>query len=372
VLTSVHSFATDPKRGIFILAFLTVVIGGSLLLFAWRAPKIGLGGKFDMISRESMLLSNNVLLSVAAASVFIGTLYPLFMDALGMGKLSVGPPYFEAVFVPLMALAVFMMGLGALARWKQTSVPELAKRMRWGFAAAALLAVLLPFVFNHWTPMIAFGLLLSFWVIASLVVSLQQRWAGQGTFIQRVRSQSLSYYGMQLAHLGVAVFIIGVTVVKGYATERDVRMNVGDTVDAGGYMFRFDGVRDVRGPNYMAAEGHFTVTKDGKPVTELSPQKRRYNASGMPMTEAAIDTGLFRDLYVSMGEPIPETQNAWSVRVYYKPFVDWIWAGCLLMALGGVLAISDRRYRIYSKKTSRINDGTLSAGGAIAAAGKSS
>ena len=394
VLTSVHSFATDPKRGIFILAFLTVVIGGSLLLFAWRAPKIGLGGKFDMVSRESMLLSNNVLLSVAAASVFIGTLYPLFMDALGMGKLSVGPPYFEAVFVPLMALAVFMMGLGALARWKQTSVPELAKRMRWGFAAAAVLALLLPLVFNHWTPMIAFGLLLSFWVIASLVVSLQQRWAGPtstkplvlsavegsgqastssgGTFIQRVRNQSLSYYGMQLAHLGVAVFIIGVTVVKGYATERDVRMNIGDTVDAGGYMFRFDGVRDVRGPNYMAAEGHFTVTKDGKPVTELSPQKRRYNASGMPLTEAAIDTGLFRDLYVSMGEPIPETQSAWSVRVYYKPFVDWIWAGCLLMALGGVLAISDRRYRIYSKKTSRISDETLSAGGAIAAAGKSS
>jgi cytochrome c-type biogenesis protein CcmF len=372
VLTSVHSFATDPKRGVFILAFLAIVIGSSLLLFAWRAPKIGLGGKFDMVSRESMLLSNNVLLSVAAASVFIGTLYPLFMDALGMGKLSVGPPYFEAVFVPLMALAVLMMGLGALARWKQTSVPELAKRVRWGFAAAVILALLLPFVFKHWTPMIAFGLMLSFWIIASLVVSLQQRWAGQGAFMQRVRNQSLSYYGMQLAHLGVAVFIIGVTVVKGYATERDVRMEVGDTVDAGGYVFRFDGVRDINGPNYVAAEGHFTVTKDGKPVTELSPQKRRYNASGMPMTEAAIDTGLFRDLYVSMGEPIPGTQSAWSVRVYYKPFVDWIWTGCLLMALGGVLAISDRRYRVYSKKASRINEGSLPAGGVMAAEGKAS
>jgi cytochrome c-type biogenesis protein CcmF len=372
VLTSVHSFATDPKRGVFILAFLAIVIGSSLLLFAWRAPKIGLGGKFDMISRESMLLSNNVLLSVAAASVFIGTLYPLFMDALGMGKLSVGPPYFEAVFVPLMALAVLMMGLGALARWKQTSVPELAKRMRWGFAAAAILAVLLPFVFKHWTPMIAFGLLLSFWVIASLVVSLQQRWGGQGTFMQRVRNQSLSYYGMQLAHLGVAVFIIGVTVVKGYATERDVRMNVGDTVDAGGYMFRFDGVREIPGPNYMATEAHFTVTKDGKRVTELLPQKRHYNASGMPMTEAAIDTGLFRDLYVSMGEPIAEAEGAWAVRVYYKPFVVWIWGGCLLMALGGVLAISDRRYRVYSKKANRISDGSLPAGGVMAAGGKAS
>jgi cytochrome c-type biogenesis protein CcmF len=378
VLTSVHSFATDPKRGIFILAFLTVVIGGSLLLFAWRAPKIGLGGKFDMVSRESMLLSNNVLLSVAAAAVFIGTLYPLFMDALGMGKLSVGPPYFEAVFVPLMALAVFMMGLGALARWKQTSVPELAKRVRWGFAGAAILAVLLPFVFNHWTPMIAFGLLMSFWVIASLIVSLQQRWGGSGSFMQRVRSQSLSYYGMQFAHLGVAIFIIGVTVVKGYATERDVRMNVGDTVDAGGYVFRFDGVSDTKGPNYVAIAAHFTVTKDGKRVTELMPQKRRYNASGAPMTEAAIDTGLFRDLYVSMGEAIPESEGAWSIRVYYKPFVDWIWAGCLMMALGGVLAISDRRYRIHSKKASRITNETPvstetpAAGGVIASVGKSS
>jgi cytochrome c-type biogenesis protein CcmF len=372
VLTSVHSFATDPKRGVFILAFLAIVIGSSLLLFAWRAPKIGLGGKFDMISRESMLLSNNVLLSVAAASVFIGTLYPLFMDALGMGKLSVGPPYFEAVFVPLMALAVLMMGLGALARWKQTSVPELAKRLRWGFAAAVILAVLLPFIFKHWTPMIALGLLLSFWVIASLVVSLQQRWSGQGSFLQRVRNQSLSYYGMQLAHLGVAVFIIGVTVVKGYATERDVRMNVGDTVDAGGYMFRFDGVRDIKGPNYVATEAHFTVTKDGKSVTELSPQKRRYNASGMPMTEAAIDTGIFRDLYVSMGEPIAESEGAWAVRVYYKPFVVWIWGGCLLMALGGALAISDRRYRVYSKKSNPISEGGLTSGGVVAAAGKAS
>jgi cytochrome c-type biogenesis protein CcmF len=372
VLTSVHSFATDPKRGVFILAFLAIVIGSSLLLFAWRAPKIGLGGKFDIISRESMLLSNNVLLSVAAASVFIGTLYPLFMDALGMGKLSVGPPYFDAVFVPLMALAVLMMGLGALARWKQSSVPELAKRVRWGFAAAAILALTVPLIFRHWTPMIALGLLLSFWIIASLVISLQQRWGGQGPFIQRVRNQSLSYYGMQLAHLGVAVFIIGVTVVKGYETERDVRMNVGDTVDSGGYIFRFDGVRSVDGPNYKATEAQFTVTKDGKLINELRPQKRIYNASGMPMTEAAIDKNLFRDLYVSMGEPIEGSQGAWAVRVYYKPFVVWIWLGCLLMAMGGALAISDRRYRVHSRKAKLASDGNLPAAGAMAAGGKAS
>lgn len=372
VLTSVHSFAVDPKRGVFILAFLVVVIGSSLLLFAWRAPKIGLGGKFDIISRESMLLSNNVLLSVAAAAVFIGTLYPLFMDALGLGKLSVGPPYFDAVFVPLMALTILMMGLGALARWKQSSMSELIKRVRWGFVAALILAIMLPFIFKHWTPMIALGLLMSFWIVASLVVSLEQRWRGDGPFIQRVRNQSLSYYGMHLAHLGVAVFIIGVTVVNGYQTERDVRMNVGDTVDSGGYVFRFDGVRSITGPNYSAKEAHLTVTKNGQLVTALLPQKRTYNVSGMPMTKAAIDTDIFRDLYVSMGEPIPDSQGAWSMRVYYKPFVVWIWGGCLLMAFGGVMAISDRRYRIHSKKAALIAEGKQPVSGGIAAQGSPS
>ena len=363
VLTSVHSFATDPKRGVFILAFLAIVIGSSLLLFAWRAPKIGLGGKFDMVSRESMLLSNNVLLSVSAAAVFIGTLYPLFMDALGMGKLSVGPPYFDAVFVPLMALAIFMMGLGALARWKQSSVPELVKRLRWAFVAALILAVLVPLIFHHWTPMISLGLLMAFWIITSLAVSLMQRWGGPGgSFLQRVRSQSFSYYGMQLAHLGVAIFIIGVTVVKGYESERDVRMSIGDTVDSGGYTFRFDGVRSVTGPNYSATEARFTVTRDGKPVDVLYPQKRVYNASRMPMTKAAIDKNLFRDLYVSMGEPIDNSGGAWAVRVYYKPFVVWIWMGCLFMALGGAMAVSDRRYRVHRKKAALAGQANISGG----------
>jgi cytochrome c-type biogenesis protein CcmF len=347
VLTSVHSFAADPKRGIFILSFLVLVVGASLLLFAWRAPKIGLGGKFDMVSRESLLLFNNVLLSVASASVFIGTLYPLFMDALGYGKLSVGPPYFEAVFVPLMIPMVLMMGLGPLARWKKMAVPDLAKRVQWAFGAAAVIAVLLPFVGGKWTPMIALGLLLGLWVIASLVVSIVPRWTGEGSFMQRVRKQSLSYYGMQLAHLGVAVFIIGVTLVKGYETERDVRMNVGDVVHAGGYDFRFDGVTEETGPNYVAGKGHVVVSKNGNRVTELFPEKRQYNVSGMPLTEAAIETGFFRDLYVSLGEEIPESAGAWAVRVYIKPFIDWIWFGCLLMALGGMLAVSDRRYRIH-------------------------
>ncbi|MCK9200262.1 MAG: heme lyase CcmF/NrfE family subunit [Gallionella sp.] len=351
VLTSVHSFAADPKRGIFILTFLVIVIGVSLLLFAWRAPKIGLGGKFDPLSRESLLLSNNVLLSVAAASVFIGTLYPLFMDALGQGKLSVGPPYFEAVFVPLMIPMVLMMGLGPLARWKKVDAPELAKRVSWAFGAALLIALLLPLTMGKWSVMVSLGLLLAFWIIASVTLSLRERLAGRDDFMQRLRGQSLSYYGMQLAHLGVAVFIIGVTLVKGYETERDVRMDVGDVLNTGGYEFRFNGVTEEQGPNYVAGKGHVTISKDGKVVTELYPEKRQYNVSGMPMTEAAIDAGLLGDLYVSLGEPIPDSDGAWAVRVYIKPFVDWIWAGCLLMSLGGVLAISDRRYRIHNKRS---------------------
>ncbi len=357
VLTSVHSFAADPKRGVFILSFLVLVIGASLLLFAWRAPKVGLGGKFDMLSRESLLLSNNVMLSVASASVFIGTLYPLFMDALGYGKLSVGPPYFEAVFVPLMLPMVFMMGLGPLARWKKMALPDLAQRVKWAFGSALVLALLLPLLMgkflslesNKWSPMIVLGLLMAFWIIATLVVGLRQRLSGDGTVMARVRKQSMSYYGMQLAHFGVALFIIGVTLVKGYETERDVRMNVGDTVAAGGYEFKFNGVTETDGPNYVAGVGHVMVSKEGKTLGELTPEKRQYNVSGMPLTEAAIQTGFFRDLYVSLGEPIPESDGAWAVRVYIKPFIDWIWVGCFFMGLGGIFAVSDRRYRIHKK-----------------------
>ncbi len=374
VLTSVHSFAADPKRGIFILSFLVIVIGASLLLFAWRAPKIGLGGKFDLLSRESLLLSNNVLLSVAAASVFIGTLYPLFMDALGFGKLSVGPPYFEAVFVPLMVPMVLMMGLGPLARWKKFSAPELARRVRWVFASALLIALLLPLTMGEWTAMISLGLLLAFWIVASVLLSLRERLAGHGNFMQRARGQSLSYYGMQLAHLGVAMFIIGVTLVSGYETERDVRMDVGDVLREGGYEFRFNGVTETEGPNYVAAKGRVSVSKDGKLVTEMFPEKRQYNVSGMPMTEAAIDTGFLGDLYVSLGEPIPDSDGAWAVRVYIKPFVDWIWAGCFLMGLGGVLAISDRRYRLRRKAGAgnRAAQAQGSASGILATEGKQS
>jgi cytochrome c-type biogenesis protein CcmF len=351
VLTSVHAFATDPKRGIFILAFLVFVIGGSLLLYAWRAGHVGLGGKFEVVSRESFLLSNNVLLTVAAGSVLLGTLYPLIVDALGMGKLSVGPPYFNAVFVPLMAPAVFLMGVGPIARWKKASLPELAVRLRWAFVVSVLTAVALPFVFGQWKPLVSLGLLLAVWITTTVSLNLYERvrsTSGKLTVLQKLRTQSRSYYGMQLAHLGVAVFIVGVTIVTGYQSEQDVRMGIGDTVTAGGYQFQFNGVTEVTGPNYRAARADISVSKNGSPVRQMYPEKRSYTATGNVMTETAIDTGLTRDLYVSLGEPV--SAGAWSVRVYYKPFVDWIWGGAILMAMGGGLALSDRRYALAARK----------------------
>lgn len=350
VLTSVHAFATDPTRGIFILAFLVTITGGSLLLFAWRAPKIGLGGKFELVSRESMLLANNLLMMVAAGSVLLGTLYPLFMDALELGKLSVGPPYFEAVFVPLMTPAVFLIGLGPLARWKQASLPELAVRLRWAFGVSVVTALVIPFVMGEWKLMVSFSLLMAFWVITSVIVSVIHRLRStgkQGVFA-KLGAQSRSYYGMHAAHLGIAFFIIGVALVGGYETEKDVRMEIGDTVEVGDYTFRFNGVKKAPGPNYMSDIGNVDVLRDGKKINVLEPEKRTYNASGMPMTEAAIDTGILRDLYVALGEPLEN--GAWIVRVYHKPFVDWIWFGCMLMAFGGFLAITDRRYRLSSRK----------------------
>jgi cytochrome c-type biogenesis protein CcmF len=352
VLTSVHAFATDPKRGIFILCFLGAVIGGSLLLYAWRARQVGLGSKFDVVSRESFLLTNNVLLTVAAASVLLGTLYPLFIDALGLAKLSVGPPYFNSVFVPLMVPAAFLMGVGPFARWKKASLPELAVRLRWAFAASAITALILPFVMGQWKVLVSLGLLLALWIVITAALNIWERvktTSGQLSAFQKLRQQSRSYYGMLLAHVGVAVFIVGITFVTQYATEKDVRMDVGDTVSVGGYDFKFNGTSNVIGPNYQAARADIEVSRNGAVVRSMYPEKRNYNASGNDMTETAIDTGLFRDLYLSLGERVG-TSGAWSVRVHYKPFVDWIWGGAVLMAIGGGLAVSDRRYSLAARK----------------------
>jgi len=351
VLTSVHAFATDPARGVFILVLLVVVIGGSLLLYVWRAPRIGLGGGFEPLSRESMLLANNVMFAAAAGSVLLGTLYPLALDASGLGKISVGPPYFETVFVPLMAPALFLMGIGPLARWKKANLPDIAARLRWAFAASLVAALTIPFTMGHWSLMVAFGILLAAWVAASGVVQLYEKIgnaANGASAWARLRSTPRATYGMLLAHFGVAVFVTGVTLVKGYDSERDVRMEAGDIVELGGYTFRLDGVRDVGGPNYVAARAQIQVSREGRAITTLYPEKRIYTVQNMPMTEAAIDPGFTRDLYVSLGDSVSAT--AWIVRVQHKPFIDWIWGGCLLMALGGALAASDRRYRLAAKR----------------------
>jgi cytochrome c-type biogenesis protein CcmF len=351
VLTSVHAFATDPARGIFILALLVLVIGGSLLLYVWRAPRIGLGGDFDIVSRESLLLVNNVMFAAAAGSVLLGTLYPLALDASGLGKISVGPPYFETVFVPLMAPALFLMGVAPFARWKKASLPDLAARLRWAFGASLVAALVLPFALGRWSPLVALGLLLAAWIAASSVLQLYEKTrnaASGASALARLRNTPRAHYGMLLAHFGVAVFVVGVTLVKGYESEKDVRMEPGDTTEIGGYTFRFDGARDVQGPNYVAARATIKVTKNGQPVVTLYPEKRIYTVQNMPMTEAAIDPGFTRDLYVSLGDSV--SGSAWVVRVQHKPFIDWIWGGCLLMALGGALAASDRRYRFALKR----------------------
>jgi cytochrome c-type biogenesis protein CcmF len=342
VLTSVHAFATDPKRGVFLLCFLAIVIGGSLLLYAWRAQKTEPGGRFEVISRESLLLSNNVLLAVAAGSVLLGTLYPLFVDVLGKGKLSVGPPYFNAVFVAVMTPAMFLLGVGPIARWRQASLPDLAVRLRWAFAASAGASVLIPLAAGPWKPLVSLGLLLALWIVMTTGVSLWETMRAAGDWRRMMSAFRRSYYGMQLAHVGVAVSIIGITVVTSYQAEKDLRMNVGDAVNIAGYDFRFNGVHEANGPNYLAARANIEVSRKGQVLRTLHPEKRVYSVSGNATTETAIDAGLFRDLYVSLGEPLDV--GSWRVRIQYKPFVDWIWSGAILMAIGGALSVSDRRY----------------------------
>ena len=346
VLSSVHAFATDPTRGLFILAFLVVVIGSSLALYAWRAPSVGLGARFALLSRETLLLLNNVLLVAATGAVLLGTLYPLVLDALGLGKISVGPPYFDTVFVPLMAPLVFLMGVGPIARWKQADLPDIWTRLRWalGVAVAAAAAIAVEWATGEIGLMATLGLALAFWIIASVATDLLERIRG-GNPWERAKLIPRAMVGMMVAHLGVAVFIIGVTMVKGHEVERDVKMDIGDTTEVRGYTFAFKGVREVNGPNYVAAEGLIEVTRNGKKYLDMRPQKRVYRVQQNPMTEADIDTGLTRDLYVSLGEPVQGSPGAWIVRIYVKPFVDWIWGGCLLMAFGGLLAATDRRYR---------------------------
>jgi cytochrome c-type biogenesis protein CcmF len=342
VLTSVHAFATDPKRGVFILMFLAVVVGGSLALFAMRASKVRSGGTFALVSRETFLLLNNVLLATATAAVLLGTLYPLIVDALNLGKLSVGPPYFNTVFVPIMVPVLFFMVVGSYSRWKNDSVAGLIKKLRPVAIISVLLGCTAPLLAGEWSALVALGLTLVFWIVLGSVVQIYRQLKDTVNW----KSTPISFWGMHVAHIGIAVFVVGVTMVKGYETEKDVRMGVGDIVAVGGYTFRLTGIHTEPGPNYKADVGDVELIRNGQVLKTMHPEKRTYFSSTMPMTEAAIDSTIVRDVYVSLGERLEDSASpAWAMRVYYKPFVSWIWVGCLLMALGGGMAALDRRYR---------------------------
>ena len=343
VLSSVHTFSNDPKRGVFLLVFLTIAIGGSLGLFAWRAPRASAGGHFELVSRETALLANNLLLMVATGTVLLGTLYPLVLDALDLGKISVGTPYFETVFVPLIVPLAILTGLGPLLRWKKASLADLARRLRWVFVASVVAATAAALLSGGWSPWVAFGLAMSAWIVATTAVNLFDRVGFDAHVATRLAAQPRRYYGMLAAHCGLAVFIAGVALVKGHEVERDVAMRIGDTTELGGYRFRFAGASPVVGANYTGSRGAVVVVRDGSVVDTLYPEKRTFNVQRTITTEAAIRSRPSGDLYVSLGEPLAD--GAWSVRIYAKPFVGWIWGGCLLMAIGGFLAVADRGQR---------------------------
>ncbi len=348
VLTSVHAFTTSPARGMFVLGFLGVVIGGSLALYAWRGSQIRSTGKFQLVSRETLLLINNVLLMTATAAVLIGTLYPLFIDALGLGKISVGPPYFNRVFIPIMIPVLFLLGIGPVTRWKKDEMASLVRQLRWVFLFSLVIAALLVLlVASKLSAGVFFSIAVSIWIIGGTLLSLWKRIRLKDNLIAGIRKTPLAFYGATLAHIGMGVIVIGITFASTASIEKDVRMEPGQSVDVGEYTFKFEGVKKVKGVNYQAIEGTIVASRAGKKIATLRPQKRYYPMQEKPMTEAAIDEGLFRDLFVAMGDPLDS--EAWSIRIQYKSFLAWIWMGAIFMALGGFLAIGDRRYRRISR-----------------------
>jgi len=351
VLTSVHAFANDPERGIFILIFLAVVVGGSLAIYAWRAPQIRSAVKLNILSREGGLLINNILLVITAFSVLLGTLYPLALDAFGAGKISVGPPYFDALFIPLTIPIALLLGVAALSRWKQDSIERIGKKILIPFVVSVVLGAAIPYALLDdvkWGAVVA--VMLAVWITSLSLVGIIDRVSGKQNKVQALLNTPRGFYGMTLAHMGVAMFVVGITLTSLYSTEKDVRLTKGQSYPIGEYEFIFEGVQNATGPNYKASEGWFTTLYQGEKIGRLHSQKRLYNAGGMPMTEAGIDAGFWRDLYVSLGEDL-DGQGAWSVRLYHKPFIRWIWLGALIMAFGGLLAATDKRYRKSLKVT---------------------
>ncbi|MDH3315106.1 MAG: heme lyase CcmF/NrfE family subunit [Gammaproteobacteria bacterium] len=345
VLVSVHAFATDPARGVFILAFLGIVVGSALVLFAVRGQAVSGGGRFEFFSRETLLLINNVLLVVASASVLLGTLYPLILDAMGLGKISVGPPYFNSVFVPLVLVLLAVLGVGPLTRWKHDHSRRLVTLLRWPLIVSILAGAAFALTSEgDGRAQIFAGLVFAAWVVATTALGIARRLKRRTAPMAGLFRLPRGFAGMTIAHLGAAVMVVGITLTTAMSTEKDLRLAPGDSYSIAGYDFRFVGVGEAMGPNYRAERGHIEVARNGKTFASMYPEKRHYINSSAPMTEAAIDAGFTRDLYAALGEELGD--GAWAVRIYHKPFIRWIWLGGLLMALGGVLAVSDRRYRI--------------------------
>ncbi len=345
VLVSVHAFATDPARGVFILAFLIVVVGGSLALYAWRSTTVISHGRFQWFSRETALLLNNIIFLTAAAAVFVGTMYPLVVDAFGLGKISVGRPYFDTMFSLIAIPLLLLLGVGPAIRWKGDSWTRIAKAVSSFFVVSLVIGLLLPFLIEDKLNIATgLGLAAALWVFLITLKDIVSR-------LRRKMKLPLAYVGMVMAHIGVAIFVAGVTVTMSYSEEKDLLMVPGSSYDISGYEFRFKGTRKVQGENYVADEAVIEVWAGDELSGELFPQKRVYSGKGNPMTEASIDKTFTRDLYAALGEELGN--GAWSMRVYYKPLIRWIWLGTLFMSIGGVLAVSDRRYRQTVAEKSR-------------------
>lgn len=360
VLTSVHAFAADPTRGMFILAFLVLVVGSSLTLFALRAPTVASQVKFEWLSKEASLLLNNVILLVITLAILLCTLFPMVADMLKLGKYSVGPPIFNMVFVPLMAILMSLMAFGPILRWKRNRSNEIKRPLLVAAIASILLGVVFPSLYaGQFNISIVLAVTLSAWLVLSLMQDLRTKLRNAPSFRIGFKRLSPSYYGMLFAHIGVAVSAMGICIDSHYKDERDIRMAVGEQYKTGGYLMEFKGVSDIVGPNYRAKQGLILVHSElgSSEVIELKPEKRRYLSGGSVMTEAAIDAGVFRDVYVALGQPLGD--GAWAIRVHYKPFVRWIWFGAFLMTLGGLLTVWDKRYRSLKRQSDSVQQSNL-------------
>ncbi|MDN3210768.1 heme lyase CcmF/NrfE family subunit [Haemophilus sp. SZY H51] len=344
ILVSVHAFASDPTRGLYILAYLVVVIGGSLTLYAYKGNQIRSRDNAERYSRETLLLLNNILLMTALCVVFLGTLLPLVHKQLGLGSISIGAPFFDQMFLIIMTPFALLLGIGPLVKWRRDQFSEIRTPVVVSAIVMAIAGFALPyFLQNKLTVSAVLGTMMSVIIVLLSLYEMKQRATHRESFFKGITKLSRSHWGMILAHLGVAMTVWGIAFSQNFSVERDVRMAVGDTVQIADYDFTFTGVSDANGPNYMGGKAQIDISKDGKPEATLFAEKRFYTVSKMPMTEAAIDWGFTRDLYVALGEKIED--NSWALRLYYKPFIRWIWIGGLFMALGGLLCMFDRRYR---------------------------